>query len=83
MSSGKRLYARAHTSFPVLIGLALGACSASTSSVPDAQTLDSATRPSEASDSVSLPVIVVTATRLNSTRVAEETSPQPRPKRRS
>jgi len=67
----------------MLIGMALGACSARSYSAASVQTPDSATRPSAAGDSGSaVPEIVVTASRLTSPRVAEQNSPRPPAKRR-
>jgi hypothetical protein len=71
----KRIHALARTSVAVSIAIALGACSASTYSAPPAQTPSPPTRPSDTADSGSvLPEVVVTAPRLSSSRVAEETS---------
>jgi hypothetical protein len=67
----------------MLIGMALGACSAGSYSAASVQTPDSATRPSATGDSGSaIPEIVVTASRLTSPRVAEQSSPLPPAKRR-
>jgi len=67
----------------MLIGMALGACSAGTYSAVSVQTPDAATRPSATGDSGSaVPEIVVTASRLTSPRVAEQSSPRPPAKRR-
>lgn len=83
MSQEKRIAALAHMVLAMLIGMALGACSAGTYSAAGVQTPDSATRPSETADSgLALPEIVVTATRLPPPRVAEQTSSRPPAKRR-
>lgn len=83
MSQEKRIPALAHTVLAVLIGMALGACSASTYSAAGVQTPDPATRPPATADSgLALPEIVVTATRLPPPRVAEQTSSRPPAKRR-
>ena len=83
MITGKRIHALARTSVAVLIAIALGACSAGTYPAANAQTPDPATRPSSSADSGSiLPEIVVTATRLPSPRVADESSSRMPAKRR-
>jgi hypothetical protein len=78
----KRIHALARTSVAVFIGVALGACSASTYPAPTAQTPNPSTRQSDTADSGSvLPEVLVTAPRLSSPRVAEETSSRPPAKR--
>ena len=78
----KRIDALACTSVTVFIAVALGACSASTYPAPTAHTPSPPTRQSDSADSGSvLPEVVVTAPRLNSRRVAEETSSPPPAKR--
>jgi hypothetical protein len=78
----KRIHAVARTLVAVFIGVALSACSASTQPVPTAQTPNPPTRQSDAVNSGSvLPEVVVSAPRLNSPRVAEETSPRAAAKR--
>ena len=82
MSQEKRIPALAHTVLALLIGMAVGACSASAYSAAGVQAPDSATRPSDTADSgLALPEIVVTATRLPPPRVAEQTSSRPPAKR--
>ena len=79
----KRIHALACTSVAVLIGVALGACSASTYPAPTAQSPVSPTRQSASAASGSvLPEVVVTASRLSAPRVAAETLSRPPAKRR-
>ena len=83
MIQGKRIQALVRTSVSAVIAVALAACSASTYPAPTTQTPDPPTRQSDAPDSrPMLPEVLVTAPRLNSARVAEETSSQPPAKRR-
>lgn len=83
MSQQKHVPALAHLALAMLIGVALGACSASTHSTPGVQTPDTATGPSDAADAgLALPEIVVTATRLPPPRMADQTSSRPPAKRR-
>jgi len=78
----KRIRALARTSGAAFIGVALAACSVSTSPGPTAQNPDPATRRSDVADPGSvLPEVVITAPRPSSARVAEETSSD-RPLRR-
>jgi hypothetical protein len=78
----KRIHALTRTSVAVFIAVALGACSASTYPAPTARTPSPPTRQSDTADSGSvLPEVVVTASRLKSRRVAEETSSRPPAKR--
>ena len=78
----KRIRALARSSVAVLITAALGACSASTYPAPPAQTPSTPPRQSDTADSGSvLPEVVVTAPRLNSRRVAEQTASRPPAKR--
>jgi hypothetical protein len=82
MITRKRIHALARTSVVLLIAGALGACSASTYSAAGVETPDTAARPPDTSVSGSdLPEIIVTATRLPSPRVAEQTSLRPPAKR--
>jgi hypothetical protein len=72
----------ARTSVVVSVAIALGACSASTYPAPTAQTPTFPTRQSDTADSGSvLPEIIVTAPRLSSPPVAEDTSSRPPAKR--
>ena len=83
MSQERRIPALAHSVLAMMIGMALGACSASTYSAAGVQTPAAATRASDTADSeLALPEIVVTATRLPPLRVAEQTSSRPPVKRR-
>ena len=83
MSQEKRIPALAHIALALSIGMAFGACGAGTYTATSVQTHDSETRPLDTADSASvLPEIVVTATRLPSPRVAEQTSARPPVKRR-
>jgi hypothetical protein len=78
MISGKQIRALARTCVAILIGVTLGACSADTHPVPATQISDSATRAADAVDSGTVVAeIVVTAPRLRSPQVAEQTSPRP------
>ena len=78
----KRIRALARSSVALFIGIALGACSASTFPAATAQTPNPPTRQSDTADSGSLlPEVIVTAARLSSPRVAEGTSSRPPAKR--
>ena len=79
----KQIQDLARTLVAAFIGVALGACSASTYPAPSARTADPPTRQSDARDSTSvLPEVVVSARRLSSPRVAAETLSRPPAKRR-
>jgi hypothetical protein len=79
----KRIYALGRTSLAVFIGIALEACSASTHPAPIAQTPDPPTRGEDAGDSGSVvPEVVVSAPRVSSPAMAEESSSRPPAKRR-
>lgn len=83
MFQEKRTPVLAHMVLAMLIGVTLAACGAGTYSAAGVQTPDSTTRPSDAADSgLTLPEIVVTATRLPPPRVAEQTSSPAPAKRR-
>ena len=74
----KRIHALARSSLAAYIAIALAACSASTYPTPAARIPNDPTQQSDAADSGSvLPEVVVTAPRLRSPRVAEETSRPP------
>ena len=78
----KQIHALACTSVAVFVGIALDACSASTHPAPTAQSSSPATPQSDSAVSGPvLPEVVVSAPRLNSRRVAEETSSRPLAKR--
>ena len=83
MSQEKRSAALVHATAAMLFAVVLSACSAGRYSAVSVQTPDAATRASDSADpAADLPEIVVTATRLPSPRMAEQTSPQLTPKRR-
>jgi hypothetical protein len=80
----KRIHALARSSLAASIAIALGACSASTYPTPAAQIPNDPTPQSDtAAPGSMLPEVVVTAPRLRSPRVAEETSSRPPAKRGS
>jgi hypothetical protein len=84
MIQGKRIHALARTSLAGYVAIALVACSASTYPTPTAQTPNAPTRQSGAADSGSmLPEVVVSARRLPSPRIAEETWSRPPARRGS
>ena len=82
MIQRNRINALTRTSLAVIIGVALEACGAGTHPAPTAQSSSPATPQSDSAVSGPvLPEVVVSAPRLNSRRVAEETSSRPLAKR--
>jgi hypothetical protein len=83
MMHGKRIHALGRTSVVVSIGIALSACSASKYPAPTAPFLNAPTRQPEPDSEPALPEVIVTAPRLRSPSVAEESSSPPAAKRGS
>ena len=78
----KRVHALARMSVAVVAGVALGACGASTDPARTARAPIVQGQAHGANSSSVLPEVVVSAPRLGSPRVAEETSSRPPAKRR-
>jgi hypothetical protein len=84
MSQENRRSALVLAAAAMLIGMALAACSAGTYSAASVPTPDSASRAADTADAgAAVPEIVVTASRLTSPRVAEQTPARPPAKERS
>ena len=80
----KRIRVLARTSLAVFIAIALDACGASTHPAPTAQGSDPAPRESGAGDSTpAFQEVVITAPRLSSPPMAEQTPSRATAKRRS
>jgi hypothetical protein len=83
MMHRKRFHTLGRTSVLVSIGIALSACSASEYPAPTGQFPNSPTRQPHPDSGPVLPEVIVTAPRLRSPSVAEESSSRPPAKRGS
>jgi hypothetical protein len=81
MMHRKRIHALGRTSVVLSIGMALSACSASKYPAPTGQSPNSPTRQPHPDSGADLPEVIVTAPRLHSPSVAEESSSRPPAKR--